>query len=126
MPISVKAPYRGTETKWRAGLNCQSQCLSITPLENAKRRTRVQLGWKPNGSLPREAKGNRHFDAVFIRTINVERLEIELMHAALPSTYVGVNLRSDVNDVGAGDSRLARCQIDFACVSALRDECVAL
>lgn len=49
-----------------------------------------------------------------------------LMHAALPSTYVGVHLRSDVNDVGAGDSRLARGQIDFARVGAMRDEPVAL
>ncbi len=96
----------------------------VPPLENTERRTGVQSSGKPNDVLT-QAESYWYFDAIFVRSVCVERIEIELMHAVLPSTYVGVRLWSDMNDIRTVDSRFARGQIDFAGVRAVRYKRVA-
>jgi hypothetical protein len=93
-------------------------------LENTERRTRVDLGRKPDGGLP-QTESYRIFEALVAGTVGMECVEIEPIHAALLSAYVGIRLGRDVNDVRASDSRIACCQIDFARVNAMRNEFVA-
>jgi hypothetical protein len=123
--VSVKAAHHRAETKWTACLYCQSQCLGVTALEYTERSTRVQPCRKLYGTLP-EVERYWNFEAAFVRTVVMEGIEIESVHASLPSTNVGVRFRRDVNEVRGIASRLASSQIDFARVGAVRDECVAL